>query len=106
MQNRKMYICPVCELMLRPDQIPNHTKKCSGGRILAARQATAHSPVLSTSPGASLAQSYEEDPDATLAQMDGDDNRDATRYWGHHFRDNGSYGSYPVHDDFDDESEP
>lgn len=29
---------------------------------------------------------------------------DAKRYWGHSFRDHGQFGSYPSHDDMDDES--
>ena len=44
--------------------------------------------------------------DDLLAQMGYADARDASKYWGHHFRDNGAFGSYPVHDDFGDEAEP
>jgi hypothetical protein len=37
----------------------------------------------------------------------GDDLRDAKRGWGHSFRDEkGAFGSYPVHDAHDDESDP
>jgi hypothetical protein len=37
----------------------------------------------------------------------GDDVRDATRYSGHSFRDErGTFGSHPVHDAFDDDSDP
>jgi hypothetical protein len=37
----------------------------------------------------------------------GDDLRDAKRGWGHSFRDQqGAFGSYPVHDAHDDESDP
>lgn len=39
--------------------------------------------------------------------LPGEDLRDATRYSGHSFRDHkGEFGSHPVHDAFDDESDP
>jgi hypothetical protein len=34
------------------------------------------------------------------------DDLDASKGWGHRFRDHGSFGSYPIHDSFDDESKP
>ena len=37
---------------------------------------------------------------------DDDVRLDAKHQWGHTFRDNGQFGSYPSHDDMDDESSP
>lgn len=40
-------------------------------------------------------------------QTEREDLRDAKRHWGHSFREgDGSYGSYPLHDSFDDDSTP
>jgi hypothetical protein len=104
--SRKMSICPACGFMLLPQQISAHGKICPGGAMLVGRQGksdNAAPPVVVTS----LSQSDEDDdPDDVISHLGYADARDASRYWGHYFRDHGSYGSYPVHDDFDDESEP
>lgn len=44
--------------------------------------------------------------DAQYLQDTSSDKHDATRYWGHSFRDGGQFGSHPGMDDFGDESSP
>ena len=113
MSAKKMIICPVCSRLLLPDDIPAHHRICRGGHLLTARPVEPDTPKRPPSKervplnSSSSPQSNQmEELGDILTELQNDDTRDASRGWGHHFHDNGSYGSYPVHDNFDDESKP
>jgi hypothetical protein len=54
----------------------------------------------------SIAEAKRADPRSSFAQANSIDRIDATRPYAHSFRENGKYGSHPLHDGMDDESGP
>jgi len=54
----------------------------------------------------SVAEPKRSKPRNGYEQVNGRDRMDATKLYAHAFRENGKYGSHPLHDGMDDESGP
>jgi hypothetical protein len=54
----------------------------------------------------SAADAKRPDPRTQFAQANSLERIDATKLYAHSFRENGKYGSHPLHDGMDDESGP
>ena len=97
---KKMRACPICkELFNSEDMIPHLRNKHWLNSEKAEHHTRNKSPIHGTPFGdtislEALEQSFE-------------DRRDASRGWGNHWHDHdGTFGSFPVHDDHGDESDP
>lgn len=92
--------CPRCGARFStPTQLSSHVMEAHGRvEFLQLERATSGNHRMSR--GVTEAEQYL--PQRENTQHDGQ--LDAKRYWGHSFRDHGQFGSYPSHDDMDDES--
>ncbi len=108
-----MTTCAVCGTTVREGILPEHLAQCRDRKGDPVAEVDLYS-----SPLAQALSKYLERPALGGTDRRGaewkrasedlgyDDLHDARRGQGQHVRDHGSFGSYPVHDDYGDESEP
>jgi hypothetical protein len=113
---RPMGNCPECGVVVRVDRMQKHLAKVHSGAVVeASKQEKTKSVKARVMDAASKKSGFASDSRGSSnflkKSFDGDglresDPRDASKYWGYLARDNGQFGSYPLHDDFGDESDP
>ena len=88
-----MTICPQCQARVLTSSLSRHLANYHGIGV---------EPRPTTSSNSTVAKGDEDgDPDPER-----DDHLDAAKGWGFLAREDGRYGSYPMHDDYGDEAEP
>jgi hypothetical protein len=108
--------CQYCGAAVKAARLTRHLGRCPRRPAQSRRSPLPGAPVV---PRDSIAQAKagthgRERPNAVTAVHRGvppedlghADPRDASKYWGHHVRDHGRFGSYPVHDGYGDEADP
>lgn len=107
--------CKSCGIFFQTKRLDHHSRVCSELRVSRLDTATEGVERDAEDMGSSLQSipsslSGKQDRAAEYKRANDDlgyaDKADASKYWGHFARDNGQFGSYPVHDDHSDESEP
>ncbi len=94
------FICPKCRAEFpNATQLTSHVVGSHGLKTLNLMKAQGRMP-SQQSHGNVHAAPLKHVPDSANPEP----NLDAKKYWGHTFRDHGQFGSYPSHDDMDDES--
>ncbi len=108
----KMTRCSYCGCFVKRTTLQRHfgkCPKCAAGQAKSANW-NAQEPVFTKTPQRkafhSAADAKKIDPRTAFAQANALDPIDATRLYAHSFRENGKYGSHPLHDGMDDESGP
>ena len=92
--------CNHCGARVKQKNINSHLRRVhSGGKETISKSITAGSSGRKPLPRDEV---FKE----TFAQVNSLERRDKTRPYAHAFRENGRYGSHPIHDGFDDESGP
>jgi hypothetical protein len=113
---RLLVRCIGCGAMLRQDRLARHQDRCPASKRTAlaknpaevsksppARDVPAHEVRGQTATVRKITTGPKAAPPEDLGHADP---RDASKYWGHHVRDHGRFGSYPVHDGYGDEADP
>jgi hypothetical protein len=112
----KMIKCSFCGCQVKSTNLQKHLGRCPKGprgysnpsakkpRHHAIDARTVSPPTLETNN--SLPEPKRLKPRDGYEQVSGRDRRDATKLYAHPCRENGKYGSHPMHDGFDDESGP
>lgn len=109
--------CPQFHTVVRRDRLVRHQTRCPARkdntpapvraetRVVAdpTRKATLPAPGHGTDTARDGAPGKKKASPEDLGYADP---RDASKGWGHHFRDHGRFGSFPVHDGYGDEAEP
>jgi hypothetical protein len=115
---RKMIKCSYCDCPVKTANLQRHLGRCPKYLMKhsnpSARKSVQHTkanqvPALSVSAQKahdSVAEPRKLDKRTRYAQVSGRDPIDATKLYAHSFRENGKYGSHPLHDGMDDESGP
>jgi hypothetical protein len=109
-----MTTCEHCGCPLKTVNISRHLGKCPkySKRVAAAKSVAlkprggVFSETVQRQPFRSIASAKKTDPRSAFAQANAFDRVDATRLYAYSFRENGKYGSHPLHDGMDDESGP
>lgn len=100
-QNRTLTTCPECHVQVRSDRLVVHLRKVhetgQGGDELSARlPCHAH--------GRAITKSDRQKLESLRQSLD--EREDGSKYWGFMSRESGQFGSFPLFDDYGDESEP
>jgi hypothetical protein len=109
----KMTRCSHCGCFVKRTKLKKHLGRCPKyAAVRGDKSATWNTPQLTPSKtfeqkaSRSIADAKKPDPRTGFAQANALDPIDATRLYAHSFRENGKYGSHPLHDGMDDESGP
>lgn len=108
----KMVRCSYCGCFVKRTKLQRHFGRCPKYAAGQAKSANwnAQKPASTKTPQQkafhSAADAKKPDPRTAFAQANALDPIDATRLYAHSFRENGKYGSHPLHDGMDDESGP
>ncbi|MFC7409476.1 hypothetical protein [Hydrogenophaga atypica] len=99
--SKAMFQCQSCNLVL-----PNQTLLIS--HVIGAHGKKAMTKMLRKASQPAFSKKEKNQFDTTEIQkvFHVANDKDATKGWGHAYRDNGQFGSYPLYDAMDDESEP
>lgn len=112
----KLIACPHCKAQVRQDRLEKHVMKVhsairkelshsAGPSKPKANSNPQHAPVMPHKPGKPVQDAILDDSNRDIvSSYELDSIYDGSRGWGHAWRDNGSYGSYPGFDGMDDES--
>jgi len=104
--------CPHCKSKVKATRLKRHVKRVHGKdtptaivpQLRPKAGSNFGSGATASLPGRVLPPDHASDD--VFEQTVGSDRRDSTRGIGHVVRESGRYGSYPIHDGFDDESGP
>jgi hypothetical protein len=110
---RKMTNCSYCGCPVKTTNLQKHLGRCpkySASHIKTSTKWNVQRPKSGKTPDQrtvhSAADAKRPDPRTQFAQANGLEPIDATKQYAHSFRENGKYGSHPLHDGMDDESGP
>jgi hypothetical protein len=103
--------CPRCGREISQDIYREHLRICSTAWKIARPDAegirhAGQTPRPSRTVTTADSSAQDGENKAGASDLRSSDERDASKHWGHYAREHGRFGSYPVHDDFGDESEP
>jgi hypothetical protein len=98
-------VCPVCARAMQAFALPSHLSFTHRMQPLmeglAKSRSTGHQAVNTRS----SRDNGSPGEDAAREEVGGGDRRDSTRPYAHNYRENGRFGSHPLHDDYGDESD-
>lgn len=108
---RPMVACPQCRSSVRRDRLDRHLRKVHQSRTgtrpgLQPPKANAAVVGMGAGTGRALGIPQAPNRESSEEERTGRDLQDATRLYGHSYRENGRFGSHPLHDDFGDEGVP
>jgi hypothetical protein len=105
--------CSCCGCPVKATRLKRHLGRCpksSAGHAKTCTKWNVQRPKSGKIPDQktyhSAADAKRPDPRMRFAQVNGVEPIDATKLYAHSFRENGKYGSHPLHDGMDDESGP
>jgi hypothetical protein len=110
----EMAKCSFCGCQVKSTNLQKHLGRCPKGprgySNASAKKLRPHAiearATSTTETNNSLPEPKRLKPRDGYEQVSGRDRRDATKLYAHPCRENGKYGSHPMHDGFDDESGP
>ena len=102
-ENVQSEYCPHCKIYLSPKGMKKHNRRRHGNLTVASKvQQTQKTTKMSDR------QTVQTSSDDSLIEQRFEQSfnepYDGSKYWGHMRRENGQFGSFPLFDDYDDES--
>jgi hypothetical protein len=107
----QMTTCPDCRCPVKTVNLQKHAQRCPKKRRATSTNSPSYKgegrgSALPAKRFHSAAAAKKIDPRVRFAQANSIERIDATKLYAHSFRENGKYGSHPLHDAMDDEAGP